>query len=80
MKKKQIKKDGEINFIYKEPYFSSKAFTIMNSDEIIDALDRAAEEIINKIATWISEGSGWTIQEILQHYVNIVKYVPLRGN
>ena len=37
-------------------------------------------EINNKIATWLSEGSGWTIEEILQHYVNIVKYVPLRGN
>ena len=80
MKKKKINEDGEEYFIYKEPYFSCKAFTIMNTDEIIDALDRAAEEINNKIATWLSEGSGWTIEEILQHYVNIVKYAPLRGN
>ena len=47
---------------------------------ITDALDRAAEEIKNIIASWLSEGSGWTIDEILQHYVNIVEYVPLRGN
>ena len=80
MRKKKINKDGEKYFIYKEPYFSCKAFTIMNTDEIIDALDRAAEEINNKIATWLSEGSGWTIEEMLQHYVNIVKYLPLRGN
>ena len=80
MKKKKLNEDGEEYFIYKEPYFSCKAFTIMNTDEIIDALDRAAEEINNKIATWLSECSGWTIEEILQHYVNIVKYVPLRGN
>ena len=80
MKKKKLNEDGEEYFIYKEPYFSCKAFTIMNTDEIIDALDQAAEEINNKIATWVTEGSGWTIEEILQHYVNIVKYVPLRGN
>ena len=43
-------------------------------------MDKAAEEINNKIATWLSEGSGWTIEVILQHYVNIVKYLPLRGN
>ena len=67
-------------FEFENPYFNSKALTILNREEIIDALDRAAEEINNKIATWLSEGSGWTIEVILQHYVNIVKYLPLRGN
>ena len=28
----------------------------------------------------MSEGSGWTIEEIRSHFVNIVKYQPLRGN
>ena len=67
-------------FEYKNAYFSSKAFTILNSDGIRDALDKAAEEINNKIAVWLSEGSGWTVEVILRHYVNIVKYLPLRGN
>ena len=67
-------------FEYKNAYFNSKAFTILNKEEIIDALDKAAEEINNKIAVWLSEGSGWTIEVILRHYVNIVKYLPLRGN
>ena len=87
MKKKKIispeseeDEEEEIVFEYKEPYFRCKAFTIMNTDEIIDALDQAAEEINNVIANWLSEGSGWIIEEILHHYVNIVKYVPLRGN
>ena len=77
---KEDEQPEEIVFEYREPYFNCKAFTIMNTDEIIDALDQAAEAINNKIATWLSEGSGWTIEEILYHYVNIVKYVPLRGN
>ena len=61
-------------------YFNSKAFTIMNSDEIIDALGKASEGIKNGVAVWLSEGSGWVIEVILGHYINIVKYVPLRGN
>ena len=67
-------------FEYKNAYFNRKAFTILNKEEIIDSLDKAAEEINNKIAVWLSEGSGWTIEVILRHYVNIVKYLPLRGN
>ena len=67
-------------FEYKIAYFNRKAFTILNREDIIDALDKVAEEINNKIAVWLSEGSGWTIEVILQHYVNIVKYLPLRGN
>ena len=72
--------EGEVYFEFKNPYFNSKTFTILNREEIIDALDHAVEEINNKIATWLSEGSGWVIEVILQHYVNIVKYLPLRGN
>ena len=82
-KKKKLRygNEGQPQLLeYKDGYFNSKAFTILNSDEIIDALDKAAEEINNKIATWLSEGSGWTIEVILRHYVNIVKYLLLRGN
>ena len=52
----------------------------MNSDEIIDALDKVSEDIENKVAVWLSEGSQWVIEVILGHYINIVKYVPIRGN
>ena len=36
--------------------------------------------VLNKIAQWISEGSGWTIQSVDSHYLNIVKYKPLKGS
>ena len=65
---------------HKDAYFNSTAFTILNETKIIEALDKAAEEINNKIAEWLSEGSGWIIVEIISHFVNIVKYLPLRGN
>ena len=37
------------------------------------------EQIVNKIQQWISEGSGWTIQSVDGHFINVVKYRPLRG-
>ena len=79
MKKKKIDENGEVSFIFSEPYFNCNVFTIYNEYEIRRALDRADEEIKNRIATWLSEGSGWVIKEIQHHWVNIVKHVPLRG-
>ena len=79
MKKKKIE-DGEIYFIYNEPYFRCKIFTIMNKYDIIKALDKAAEEINNNIATWLSEGSGWVIEDIQHHYFDIVTHIPLGGS
>ena len=80
-KKKKIE-DGpegqpEEVFEFKNAYFNSNT---NNSDQIIDALDKASEEIKNKVAVWLSEGSGWTIEVIFGHYIAIVKYIPLRGN
>ena len=68
-KKKKIEyrdDDGQAKEVFedKDAYFNSTAFTILNEYQIIDALDKAAEEINNKIAVWLSEGSGWTIVEL----------------
>ena len=45
MKKKKIDENSEEYFIYQEPYFNCKIFTINNKYEIIKALDKADEEI-----------------------------------
>ena len=31
-------------------------------------------------AQWISEGSGWTIESVDNHYLNIVQYQPMKGS
>ena len=38
------------------------------------------QNILNQINQWISEGSGWTIQSVDNHYLNIVKYKPMNGS
>ena len=37
-------------------------------------------QILKKITQWISEGSGWTIESVDNHYINIVKYEPRKAN
>ena len=46
---------------------------------IPETLQISKEEILNLIAVWISEGSGWTIKAVDNHYLNIVKYKPMKG-
>ena len=66
--------------VIKTAYFNSKAQAINNHMEIHEALQTSKQTILNKIAQWISEGSGWTIQSIDNHYLNIVKYKPMNGS
>ena len=70
--------DGEI--VEKPAYFNSTPQTIINQMEITDSLQSTKQLIMNKIAQWISEGSGWTVQSVDSHYLSIVKYKPMNGS
>ena len=77
--KKRILVDGEEAYEFTQPYFNSTTTTILNELDIRDFYDKAVEEILNRIARWISKGSGWVVVRILNLYFNIVSYEPLRG-
>ena len=77
--KKRFLQDEEEAYEFAQPYFNSTTRTILNELEIRDFYDQAVEEILNRIARWISKGSGWVIERILIFYLNIVSYVPLKG-
>ena len=77
--KKRILQDGDETYEFAQPYFNSTTTTILNELEIRDFYDKAVEEILNRIARWISKGSGWVIERILKLYFNVVSYVPLKG-
>ena len=66
--------------IQKNGYFNSTTDLIINETDIKLAIQASQQQILNKIAQWISEGSGWTIQLIENHYINIVNYNPLKGS
>ena len=60
-------------------YFNSKAQIIMNISDIKPNLEMSQEKIINDVAEWLKEGSGWTTDGVLEHYFNVVNYKPLEG-
>ena len=70
--------DGET--INKTVYFFSPPQTILNNLEINESLEASKQNILNKIAVWIAEGSGWTIESVDNHYLNVVKYEPMKGS
>ncbi|KAL9970028.1 hypothetical protein ACROYT_G022337 [Oculina patagonica] len=78
LKVKFTKMSGD-SVIYKTAYFNSKAQTIINNLEIVESLQASKQQILNFVAQWISEGSGWTIESVDGHYINLVKYEPMKG-
>ena len=75
-----FKKIVNSEIVYKTAYFNSKPQTIINNTEIPEALQLSKEQILNIIAQWISEGSGWTIESVDNHHLNIVQYQPMKGS
>ena len=43
-------------------------------------LDKCFNEIIFRLENWISHGSGWNVDNILNQYLNISSYKPLSAS
>ena len=75
----RLSKRKEGTIIYREPYFNAGPFTVTNRIDIEASIDNAIERILELIAVWLSEGSGWVFESVELHIINIVSYFPLRG-
>ena len=73
-------KTGKRVSIYKTAFFNGKAKTITKVDDIEPELNMSRQEILNVIDKWVSEGSGWVIDRIDSHYINVTLYTPLNGS
>ena len=73
-------KTGNCVSIYKTAFFNGKAKTITMVDDIEPKLNMYRQEILNVIDKWVSEGSGWVIDRIDIHYLNVTLYKPLNGS
>ena len=72
-------KTGKRVSIYKTAFFSGKAKTITKAIDIEHEPSMSRQEIMNMIDKWVSEGSGWVIDSINNHYINVTTYKPLNG-
>ena len=66
--------------IYKTAFFNGKAKTITKADDIEHELSMSRQDILNQIDQWVSEGSGWVIDRIDSHHINVTTYTPLHGS
>ena len=73
-------KTGKRVSIYKAAFFNSKTKTITKPNNIEPELSMSRQEILNVIDKWVSEGSGWVIDRIDSHYINVTTYKPLNGS
>lgn len=67
-------------YTFKTVFFNSKPQRIINNLGISKALEQLKEHILNIIAEWISEGSGWIVESVNRHYLNVVKYKLMNGS
>lgn len=65
--------------IYKSAYFNSRAQIVLNPNDFLPSLQVLQQQLVTGIAVWLSEGSGWVISSIDEHYINTIAYDPLRG-
>ena len=75
-----FKKFVNSEIVYQTAYFNSKPQTITNDEQINEALQLSQQQILNIIARWVSDGSGWTIESVNRHHLNIVQYQPMKGS
>ena len=73
-------KTGKRVSIYKTAFFNGKAKIVTKVDDLEPELNMSRQEILNMIDKWVSEGSGWVIDRIDNHYINVTLYKPLNGS
>ena len=73
-------KTGKHVSIYKTAFFNGKAKIITKVNDIEPELNMSRQEILNVIDKWVSEDSGWVIDQIDSHYINVTTYKPLHGS
>ena len=50
-----------------------------NIDKLNHLLNQFIDEVKGEIEAWSQRGSGWVIDEILEAFINVAQYQPLRG-
>ena len=72
------KVDGED--LFSEPHFRSLCTTTVNVHDMEKQLQEACSKILDSLAIYQKEGSGWILDEILHLDLSMAKYTPLKGS
>ena len=72
----KVKNNSETK--YSPAYFNSLTKTVISSSKF--SLNQSFHKITYRLDNWISNGSGWIVEEISSQYLNISSYLPLSGS
>ena len=65
-----------------EHYFNRMRPAILNEHNVgtlNHLLNQFIDEVKGEIEAWSQRGSGWVLDEILEAYINVAQYQPMRG-
>ena len=74
-----FRREESENTRYATPYFNSRAIAITNEAMVDDAITTQNNTIQERVDMWLGEGSGWVIDTVEGHWLNLNRYTPLRG-
>lgn len=60
-------------------FINSLPQTVINYIDYLPALNMSQQQIMARISRWVDQGSGYIIDSVNEHYINVVKYIPLGG-
>ena len=63
-----------------EAHHQNKMHTVVHKSQIKQAVDQTINDLIRRIEDWEGQDSGWVIDEVLELFLNVAKYNPLRGS
>ena len=75
-----IDRNGEVERM--EHYFNRMQPIVLNEhsmDTLNHTLNQFVDEVRGDIEAWSERGSGWVVDEILEAFINVAQYQPLKG-
>ena len=75
-----VNRDEEVR--HTEHYFNRMQPIILNEnnlDTLNYIVNQFTDEVKGEIDAWSQRGSGWVVDEILEAFINVTQYRPLRG-
>ena len=78
--KKEVLDGIKLATFYERAYINSGPREIVNEGDSSTMSESMMEKILSVIDTWIRHGSGWVVDSIKGHYLNVAKYNPLNGS
>ena len=81
MEKKGVEKRNIIIIIVQDKaYFQSETRINLEATDVKEILSKMVYEILNKLAIYQRNGSGWYFKEILNLEIHTVDYKPMKGS